>query len=118
MKRHSGTGKMARRKGVRKHESGTLESWGGVVSGHVSDYADALGASPEAVLQAAGEVELMFDTAEAKNSRGDAPDRPTDPTLRCLAMTAENARRLAEIVRSNDGTPNETKTNAPTPAHA
>ena len=113
MKRHSGTGKMARSKGVKMHTSGALESWGGLISGHVSDYADALDVSPEAVLQAAGEVELMFDTAEAKGTRGDDPDRPTDPALRCLAMTAENARRLAGIVRSNETEPGE-----PDPARA
>lgn len=118
MKRHSGTGVSARSKGVKMHTSGALESWGGVVSGHLSDYADALDVSPGAVLQAAEEVELMFDTANPKNTRGDDPDRPTDPALRCLAMTAENARRLAEIVRSNDGNSNETEANQAEPAHA
>ena len=116
MKRHSGTGISARSKGVKMHTSGALESWGGVVSGHVSDYSEALGASPEAVLQAAGEVELMFDTGEAKG-QGKERDRPTDPALRCLAMTAENARQLVEIVRSNDRDSNETEANQ-TAAHA
>lgn len=104
MKRHSGTGTMTRRKGVAPHTTGELEAWGGIVSGHVSDYADALDVSPEAVDEAAEEVELMFDTAEGKNTRGSAPDRPTDPALRCLGMTTENARRLAEIVRSSNQT--------------
>ena len=104
MKRHSGTGVSARSKGVKMHTSGALESWGGVVSGHVADYAEAIGCGPEAVLQAANEVELLFDTANPKNTRGDDPDRPTDPALRCLAMTAENARRLAEIARSENQT--------------
>jgi hypothetical protein len=107
MKRHNGTGEMTRRKGVEKHESGALEGWGGIVSGRVSDYADALGVSPEAVVQAAEEVDLMLDTAAPKG-RGKDRDRPTDPALRCLAMTVESARRLAEIARSND----------PEPAHA
>jgi hypothetical protein len=31
-------------------------------------------------------------------------------------MTAENARRLAEIVRSNDGDSNETEPSEPDPA--
>ena len=71
MKRHSGTGKMARSKGVKMHTSGALEAWGGVVSGHVSDYSEALGASPEAILQAAGEVELMFEHGQPeKHPRG------------------------------------------------
>ena len=117
MKRHSGTGKMARSKGVKMHTSGALESWGGVVSGHVADYAEAIGCGPEAVLNAAEEVELLFDTAEAKG-QGKERDRPTDPALRCLAMTAENARRLVEIVRSNDGNSNETEANQAEPAHA
>ena len=112
MKRHSGTGVSARSKGVKMHTSGALESWGGVVSGHVADYAEAVGCGPEAILNAAEEVELLFDTANPKNTRGDDPDRPTDPALRCLAMTAENARRLAEIARSNDGKRDETETNA------
>ena len=122
MKRHSGTGVSARSKGVKMHTSGALESWGGVVSGHLSDYAEAIGCGPEAVLKAAEEVELLFDTAEAKG-QGKERDRPTDPALRCLAMTADSARQLAEIVRSNDGNPNdgnpnETEINTPTPAHA
>ena len=104
MKRHSGTGVSARSKGVKMQMSGALESWGGVVSGHVADYAEAIGCGPEAVLNAAEEVELMFDTATPKNTRGDDPDRPTDPALRCLAMTAESARRLAEIARSENQT--------------
>jgi hypothetical protein len=104
MKRHSGTGVSARSKGVKMHTSGALESWGGVVSGHVADCAEAIGCAPEAVLDAAESVELLFDTANPKNTRGDDPDRPTDPALRCLAMTAENARRLAEIARFENQT--------------
>ena len=102
MKRHSGTGHMARSKDVEKHTSGVLESWGVVVSGHLTDYAEALDVSSEAVLKAAEDVELLFDTAEAKKTRGDDPERPTAPDIRCLAMTAEQARRLAQTLRSNE----------------
>lgn len=56
------------------------------------------------IVHAAEEVELLFDTAEAKKTRGHDPDRPTDPAIRCLAMTAENARRLVEIARSENQT--------------
>ncbi|WP_263842053.1 hypothetical protein [Salinibacter sp.] len=105
---HNGTGEVTRRKGVGKHaRGGALESWGGIVSGRVTDYAEAIGTSPEAVLRAAEEVELVFDTAKPKG-RGKDRDRPTDPALRCLAMTAESARRLVETARSN----------GPEPAHA
>jgi len=104
MKKHSGTGVSARSKGVKMHTSGALESWGGIVSGHVSDYAEALDTTPEAVLTAAQKVPLLFDTAESKKTRGDDPGRPTDPTLRCLAMTTGQARQLAEIVRSENET--------------
>ena len=104
MSRHVARGANTRGQGVDPHENGALESWGGVVSGHVSDYAEAIGCGPEAVLKAAEEVELMFDTATPKNTRRDDPDRPTDPALRCLAMTAESARRLAEIACSENQT--------------
>ena len=104
MKKHSGTGVSARSKGVKMHTSGALESWGRIVSGHVSDYAEALDTTPEAVLTAAQKVPLLFDTAESKKTRGDDPGRPTDPTLRCLAMTTGQARQLAEIVRSENET--------------
>jgi len=93
-----------RSKGVKMHTSGALESWGGIVSGHVSDYAEALDTTPEAVLTAAQKVPLLFDTAESKKTRGDDPSRPTDPTLRCLAMTTGQARQLAEIVQSENET--------------
>jgi len=104
MKQHSGTGVSVRSKGVKMHTSGALESWGGIVSGHVSDYAEALDTTPETILAAAQEVPLLFDTAESKKTRGDDPGRPTGPTLRCLAMTTGQARRLAEIVRSENET--------------
>ena len=99
MKKHSGTGVSARSKGVKMHTSGALESWSGIVSGHVSDYAEALDATPEAVLTAAQKVPLLFDTAESKKTRGDDPGRPTDPALRCLAMTEDRFQALRRRVK-------------------
>ena len=46
------TSATARRRGVDAFESGTLESWGGIVSGTVQDYAEAFGVPPTAVVQA------------------------------------------------------------------
>jgi hypothetical protein len=99
MKRHSGTGVSARSKGVKMHTSGALESWGGIVSGHVSDYAEALGCTSADILEVAEQVDLLFDTAESKKTRGDDPGRPTDSTLRCLGMTEDRFQALRRRVK-------------------
>ena len=93
---NAGTGVAARPTGTDRHTSGALEAWGGIVSGHVEDWADALDTTPEAFLTACDGVELLFDTAK-QNDRKDR-DRPTDPALRCVAMSAEAAESVADRV--------------------
>lgn len=88
-------GLSARTTGVESHSSGDLEAWGGIVSGHVTDWADRLDVTPERFLDACDEVEILFDTATEKGS-GKKRDRPTDPALRSVAMTAEAAETVAE----------------------
>lgn len=82
--RHAGTAQQARSHDVDRFESGALEAWGGIVSGRVTEFAEALDTDPETVLQAAKRVPLLVDTAEPKGRRGE-PDRPDGPELRCLA---------------------------------
>lgn len=50
-------------------------------------------------LEAAEQVDLLFDTAESKKTRGDDPGRPTDPTLRCLGMTEDRFQALRRRVK-------------------
>ena len=97
MSRHVARGANTRGQGVDPHESGALESWGGVVSGHVTDYAEALGCAPECVLRAAEEIDLLFDTAETRGSSRSDDDRATDPGLRCLGMTEPSFETLREL---------------------
>ena len=88
---------------VRSHDTdpsttGDLEAWGGIVSGHVADYAGAIGCTSADILEAAEQVDLLFDTAESKKTRGDDPSRPTDPALRCLGMTEDRFQALRRRV--------------------
>jgi hypothetical protein len=87
-----GQGTPARRKGVGPHESGGLHAWGGIVSGHLTDWAAAFDCGPEGVLQAlqAAGAGPLVDTARSKNYEDH--DRPEAPELRCLAVTADDAR--------------------------
>jgi hypothetical protein len=59
--------------------------------------AGALNSTPEEVLDAVERkgIEPMLDTAKPKG-QGKDRDRPTDPGLRCLALTRENFGRLVE----------------------
>jgi hypothetical protein len=61
-----------------------LHVWGGVVSARVSDLADELGAQPQEVAQALQDVPCLVDTARQKRKER---DRPTDPSLRSVALT-------------------------------
>lgn len=92
------TSTQARSKHVDPFESGTLESWGGLVSGTVQAYAEEIGVHPEAVVKAADRVPLLVDTAEQKG-QGTDYERPEDPAKRCLALTAEHAKTLAELAK-------------------
>lgn len=107
MKRHSGTGVMARSQGVQKHESGALESWGGIVSGRIVDFACEIGVSHDAVEAAAKQVPLLVDTAEAKGRNDD--ERPQTPQLRCIALEAEHLGQLKETARRLEERPSHPK---------
>ena len=92
------TSATARRRGVDAFESGTLESWGGIVSGTVQDYAEAFGVNPAVVVEASDRVPLLFDTAETKG-RGKDYDRSEEPEKRCLGLTTEHAETLADLAQ-------------------
>jgi hypothetical protein len=97
------SGQVARPKGSDKHDTTTADldrqTWGGIVSARLAEYAAALGCTPDEVLAAieAAGVEPMTDTAEPKG-RGPAKDRPTDPELRSLALTTEDLEAVREAL--------------------
>jgi hypothetical protein len=84
--------------GKRNDDGSELHVWGGIVSARVSDIAEALGATPEELLEALGEsaVEPLTDTAEPKGRRGAEEDRPTDPSLRSVALTTGELETLRD----------------------
>jgi hypothetical protein len=90
----------ARQKGVDPYESGGLTAWGGIVSGHLSDWADAFGCTPADVLEAARQVPVMNDTGKPKGGGKDR-DRPADPELRSLTLTRGNADRLRALCEND-----------------
>jgi len=92
---YAGTGK---RYGA-ESERGEIEAWGGIISARLEDYAGALNAEPEAVLDTveAEGITPAVDTAEPKG-RGKNRDRPTEPALRCLAFSREDFARLVAAV--------------------
>ncbi|MCS4159482.1 hypothetical protein [Salinibacter ruber] len=95
-----GTATPNRAQGVSPHASGdSLEAWGGIVSAHLEDWADELGCTPEDVLGAVDSagIEPLVDTAESKG-RGKDRDRPTDPSLRCLALTTDDVQTLKNVL--------------------
>ncbi|MCS3758273.1 hypothetical protein [Salinibacter ruber] len=95
-----GTATPNRAQGVSPHASGdTLESWGGIVSAHVEDFAEELGCTPDEVLGAvdSASIDPLVDTAESKG-RGKDRDRPEDPALRSLAITTDDVQTLKNIL--------------------
>lgn len=99
MKKRQGTATPNRAQGVSAHRSGdTLEAWGGIVSAHLEDWAGELGCTPGDVLRAveSAGIDPVMDTARSKNQEDH--DRPTDPALRCLALTIEDARTLKSVL--------------------
>jgi hypothetical protein len=99
MKQRQGTATPARSKGVSAHRSGdSLEAWGGIVSAHLEDWAEELGCTPDDVLGAmdSAGIDPITDTARSKNQEDH--DRPTDPELRCLALTIDDARTLKSVL--------------------
>ncbi|WP_251965915.1 hypothetical protein [Salinibacter ruber] len=100
MKKRQGTATPNRAQGVSPHRSGdSLEAWGGIVSAHLDDWAEELGCTPEDVLRGVGStgIDPITDTAESKG-RGKDRDRPTDPALRCLALTIDDAQTLKNVL--------------------
>lgn len=83
---------------VKHDDTGEVQAWGGIVTARLADLADAAGTTPDGLLEAADRAgrDPIVDTAEPKNTRGETPDRPTDPDLRCLAFTREDFEDVAE----------------------
>jgi hypothetical protein len=100
MKKRQGTATPNRAQGVSAHRSGdSLEAWGGIVSAHLEDWADELGCTPEDVLGAvdSANIDPVTDTAKNKG-QGKDYDRPTDPALRCLALTTDDVQTLKNVL--------------------
>jgi hypothetical protein len=84
-----------------------LEAWGGVLSGTVQEWADALDCAPAEVMdtiKAAG-IELLMDTARQKRQER---DRSTSPELRSVAMVPSEAEALRDAVDAG-GTPQDSE---------
>lgn len=99
MKQQRGTAQPYRARGTDAYASGdSLEAWGGIVSAHLEDWAGELGCTPEDVLGVveSADIDPITDTARSKNQEDH--DRPTDPTLRCLALTIDDARTLKSVL--------------------
>jgi hypothetical protein len=92
---------------INQQDAGDLNEHGGIIAGRVVQFADALETEPTAVfdaMQAAG-VEPMVDTAKANPGANKKRDRPTAPSMRCLAMTRRDfARVLAQVQQSGEST--------------
>lgn len=88
-----------RRQAVDEHTRGEISAYHGIVSAYLADLADLLNASPTGVLEAMeqADVEPMMDTATPGNGQ-ESHDRPTDPELRCIALTEQDLRRVAAVV--------------------
>jgi hypothetical protein len=71
-----------------KPTESALSVQGGVVAGRVTEYATELETTCDAVLDAVEDVPLLVDTSENANGY-ETHERPTDPALRCLAMTRD-----------------------------
>jgi hypothetical protein len=87
---------LSRLQDTNRHEAGTLSVRHGIVCGRLEQFADALEMEPRqvsAAIQAAG-IEPLVDTAQSK--KNEAHTRPTDPALRCLAMTRADFRALCD----------------------
>jgi hypothetical protein len=89
---------------IRHDQNGSagIEAWGGVLTGTVQEWADALDCTPAEVVEAieAAGIELLVDTSKQKRQER---DRPTDPQLRSLAMVPEEASALRDAVGDGEG---------------
>ena len=86
---------------IRHDENGSagIDAWGGVLTGTVQEWADALGCTPAEVVEAieAQGIELLVDTARQKRQER---ERPTDPELRSVAMVPSEAEALKDAVET------------------
>lgn len=86
----------ARSQKVQPHtRSGELTSQSGIITGRLADWADALETTSAELLDAmerAG-VEPLIDTGTPKD--GEGHQRPTNPELRCIAMTEADVGRVS-----------------------
>ena len=90
----------ARSQKVQPHtRSGELTSQSGIITGRLADWADALETTSDELLEAmqrAG-VEPLIDTGTSKD--GEGHQRPTNPELRCIALTEGDGGRItAELL--------------------
>jgi hypothetical protein len=88
-------------------EERELHVWGSIVSARISDIAEAIGATPEEVAQAAESeaVELLVDTST--NKAREDHDRPTSPGVRCVALTIDQLDALRNEVERAGARPHE-----------
>lgn len=86
----------ARSQKVQPHtRSGELTSQSGIITGRLADWATALETTIPELLDAmdrAG-VEPLIDTSSSKE--GEDHQRPTNPELRCIALTEADVGRLS-----------------------
>lgn len=73
-----------------------LTTYGGIHAGRVSAWADALGCTTEAVVNATADVPPLMDTAATKAR--ESHTRPTAPHLRCIAWNAADVERVRAVV--------------------
>ena len=94
----TGAGYSARSHDVDRFETGSLESWGGIVSGRIVDFAREIGVSPDAIEAAADQVPLLVDTSTPRGRNDD--ERPQSADLRCIAVEEQHLGQLKEAARS------------------
>ena len=86
----------ARSQKVQPHtRSGELTSQSGIITGRLADWADALETSSPEFLDAMDRAgaEPLIDTGSPKD--GEDHDRPTNPELRCIALTEADVGRVS-----------------------
>lgn len=89
------TGQSARSHDTKAHTRSGLTRKFGIVTGRLADWAAELEATPARVLSAMEAVGMtpLMDTAV--NNGSSKYDRPTDPELRCIAMSKRDVGRVA-----------------------
>ena len=86
----------ARSQKVQPHtRSGELTSQSGIITGRLADWAEALETTSSELLEAMNRagVEPLIDTGSQKD--GEEHQRPTNPELRCIALTEADVGRIS-----------------------